>query len=246
MIQGWLADTVGLQNSFFLTAACELYVLWYALWGSRVTNPLPPETLRGRGGLRMEPQPVWQVGALLGEGPVWLPREQALRFVDIKGGRLHRLRARDRRQADPRSRRQPSFVLPAQDGGLLIGWRNELSCCKAIGLVRRSSGSTCLDITGPTTRPSIRSAVSGSGRWTMMRRSRRGRSIVSIAARSTGRRSARSSPMVRRSLPTGECSTMSIRANGRSGAFPSAARRSWTAARSSSGWRRTRAFPTGW
>nr|WP_223799785.1 sugar MFS transporter [Sphingomonas nostoxanthinifaciens] len=35
-VQGWLADTVGLQNSFLLTAACELYVLFYAVWGSRV------------------------------------------------------------------------------------------------------------------------------------------------------------------------------------------------------------------
>jgi MFS transporter, FHS family, L-fucose permease len=35
VVQGWLADLYGLQNSFFLTAACELYVLFYALWGSR-------------------------------------------------------------------------------------------------------------------------------------------------------------------------------------------------------------------
>jgi MFS transporter, FHS family, L-fucose permease len=35
VVQGWLADSFGLQNSFFLTAACELYVLWYALWGSK-------------------------------------------------------------------------------------------------------------------------------------------------------------------------------------------------------------------
>lgn len=35
VVQGWLADHFGLQNSFFLTAACELYVLFYALWGSR-------------------------------------------------------------------------------------------------------------------------------------------------------------------------------------------------------------------
>ncbi|RNF30711.1 major facilitator transporter [Massilia aurea] len=33
--QGWLADTVGLQLSFLLTAACELYVLFYAVWGAR-------------------------------------------------------------------------------------------------------------------------------------------------------------------------------------------------------------------
>lgn len=35
IVQGWLADTVGLQLSFLLTAACEVYVLYYALWGSR-------------------------------------------------------------------------------------------------------------------------------------------------------------------------------------------------------------------
>ncbi len=34
VVQGWLADRFGLQHSFLLTAACELYVLAYALWGS--------------------------------------------------------------------------------------------------------------------------------------------------------------------------------------------------------------------
>jgi len=38
VIQGWLADTYGLQQSFLLTAACELYVLFYALWGARVKS----------------------------------------------------------------------------------------------------------------------------------------------------------------------------------------------------------------
>jgi MFS transporter, FHS family, L-fucose permease len=35
IVQGWLADRFGLQRSFLLTAACELYVIFYALWGSR-------------------------------------------------------------------------------------------------------------------------------------------------------------------------------------------------------------------
>jgi FHS family L-fucose permease-like MFS transporter len=35
IVQGWLADRYGLQTSFFLTAACELYVLFYALWGCK-------------------------------------------------------------------------------------------------------------------------------------------------------------------------------------------------------------------
>lgn len=35
VVQGWLADSYGLQNSFWLTVACELYVLFYALWGCK-------------------------------------------------------------------------------------------------------------------------------------------------------------------------------------------------------------------
>jgi FHS family L-fucose permease-like MFS transporter len=44
IIQGWLADRYGLQHSFLLTAACELYVLWYGIWGSR-TVAAASETL---------------------------------------------------------------------------------------------------------------------------------------------------------------------------------------------------------
>ncbi len=45
VVQGWLADRFGLQNSFWLTVLCELYVLFYALWGSRPTAALPVEPL---------------------------------------------------------------------------------------------------------------------------------------------------------------------------------------------------------
>lgn len=44
VVQGWLADRYGLQWSFLLTAACELYVLFYALWGSRPTNAIQEPT----------------------------------------------------------------------------------------------------------------------------------------------------------------------------------------------------------
>jgi FHS family L-fucose permease-like MFS transporter len=42
VVQGWIADAYGLQTSFLLTAVCELYILFYALWGAKVTDPLPP------------------------------------------------------------------------------------------------------------------------------------------------------------------------------------------------------------
>jgi FHS family L-fucose permease-like MFS transporter len=35
IVQGVLADHIGLQRSFLLTAACEAYVLFYALWGAK-------------------------------------------------------------------------------------------------------------------------------------------------------------------------------------------------------------------
>ncbi|HJT41823.1 MAG TPA: sugar MFS transporter [Sphingobium sp.] len=45
VVQGWLADHFGLQTSFLLTALCELYILFYALWGSRPTHALPDQHL---------------------------------------------------------------------------------------------------------------------------------------------------------------------------------------------------------
>ena len=43
VVQGWLADIYGLQMSFLLTALCEVYVLFYAIWGSKATNAFPDE-----------------------------------------------------------------------------------------------------------------------------------------------------------------------------------------------------------
>ncbi len=44
ILQGKIADHFGLQISFLLPAACELYVLFYALWGSRPTAEAAPVT----------------------------------------------------------------------------------------------------------------------------------------------------------------------------------------------------------
>jgi len=45
VVQGRLADMFGLQASFLLTAVCELYVLFYALWGCKVTSAEPEQHL---------------------------------------------------------------------------------------------------------------------------------------------------------------------------------------------------------
>lgn len=45
IVQGWIADRYGLQTSFLLTAACEIYIIFYALWGSRPTHALPDQQI---------------------------------------------------------------------------------------------------------------------------------------------------------------------------------------------------------
>jgi len=44
-LQGVIADRVGLQLSFLLPAACYVYVLFYAVWGSKVTHAEPDEVV---------------------------------------------------------------------------------------------------------------------------------------------------------------------------------------------------------
>ncbi len=48
VVQGRLADMFGLQLSFLLTAVCELYVLFYAVWGCKVTSAEPEQHLTAR------------------------------------------------------------------------------------------------------------------------------------------------------------------------------------------------------
>jgi FHS family L-fucose permease-like MFS transporter len=45
VVNGKVADLFGIHWAFLLTAMCELYVLFYALWGSKPTHALPPEQL---------------------------------------------------------------------------------------------------------------------------------------------------------------------------------------------------------
>jgi MFS transporter, FHS family, L-fucose permease len=46
VVQGWLADRFGLQLSFLLTVACELYIVFYAFWGAKTGSVLPADGKR--------------------------------------------------------------------------------------------------------------------------------------------------------------------------------------------------------
>lgn len=68
-----------------------------------------------------EPVSVWDLHAPLGEGPVWVERDQALWFVDIKSHKIHRYDPAngDRKSWDAPA--QVSFVLPIESGGFAVG-----------------------------------------------------------------------------------------------------------------------------
>jgi D-xylonolactonase len=73
-----------------------------------------------------EPKDVWDIAAELGEGPVWVERDQALWFVDIKKHQVHRY---DGASGDKKSWTAPEqvgFVLPAERGGFIAGLQSGL------------------------------------------------------------------------------------------------------------------------
>ena len=69
---------------------------------------------------------VWDVAAELGEGPVWVERDRALWFTDIKRQKVHRLdpASGDRESWD--APEQIGFVLPARSGGFVAGLQSGL------------------------------------------------------------------------------------------------------------------------
>jgi len=73
-----------------------------------------------------EPTPVWELQAELGEGPVWVERDQALWFVDIKKQHIHRF---DPANGERRCFDAPEpvgFILPAEGGGFVAGLKSGL------------------------------------------------------------------------------------------------------------------------
>lgn len=73
-----------------------------------------------------QPSPIWELEAELGEGAVWVERDHALWFVDIKKHNIHRF---DPRTGDRRTfvaPEQVGFVFPAEGGGFVAGLQSGL------------------------------------------------------------------------------------------------------------------------
>src|SRR5690349_15551172 len=74
-----------------------------------------------------EPVSIWQLGAPLGEGPIWVERDEALWFVDIKSHKIHRYDPANGATRSWDAPGQVSFVLPAEKGGFVVGLQTGLS-----------------------------------------------------------------------------------------------------------------------
>jgi sugar lactone lactonase YvrE len=73
------------------------------------------------------PVSIWQLGAPLLEGPIWVERDQALWFVDIKSHKVHR---HDPASGATRSWDAPGqigFILPIASGGFVAGLQSGLA-----------------------------------------------------------------------------------------------------------------------
>lgn len=73
-----------------------------------------------------EPRVAWDVAAELGEGPVWVQRDNALWFVDIKTHQVHRYDPADASKTSWEAPEQVGFILPAERGGFVAGLQSGL------------------------------------------------------------------------------------------------------------------------
>ena len=73
-----------------------------------------------------EPKVVWKLEAELGEGPVWVERDRALWFVDIKTHQIHRYDPASDERRSWKAPEQVGFVFPAERGGFVAGLQSGL------------------------------------------------------------------------------------------------------------------------
>jgi sugar lactone lactonase YvrE len=76
--------------------------------------------------MALEAEHVCSASAELGEGPVWVPREAALWFVNIKGRQVHRYNPGSGELRGWLAPDQPGFLAPVRGGGFLAGLKTGL------------------------------------------------------------------------------------------------------------------------
>lgn len=72
------------------------------------------------------PECVWDLGAQLGEGPIWMASEQAVWFVDIKGRQIHRYHEPSGAKRSWTSPQEVGFIVPIAGGQFIAGLQSGL------------------------------------------------------------------------------------------------------------------------
>lgn len=70
---------------------------------------------------------LWQVGAELGEGPLWLAEEQRLYFVDVKKQQIYRCAADGGQRHSWHAPQQIGFIAPHSPGNFICGLQDGLA-----------------------------------------------------------------------------------------------------------------------
>ena len=73
-----------------------------------------------------KPKVAWNLAAELGEGPVWVERDRALWFVDIKKQQINRYDPASEAKRSWQAPEQVGFILPAERGGFVAGLQSGL------------------------------------------------------------------------------------------------------------------------
>jgi sugar lactone lactonase YvrE len=73
-----------------------------------------------------EPESLYSADAELGEGPVWMARDDAVWFVDIKGLRIHKYEVTTGAAWSWAAPAQPGFIAPLADGRWIAGLKTGL------------------------------------------------------------------------------------------------------------------------
>lgn len=73
-----------------------------------------------------DPALVWDVAAELGEGPIWVERDEALWFTDIKKQKIHRFVPATGGKRSWDAPEQVGFVVPVRTGGFVAGLQSGL------------------------------------------------------------------------------------------------------------------------
>jgi len=76
--------------------------------------------------MAVEPRVAWGLEAQLGEGPVWVERDHALWFVDIKKQLIHRFDPSSGAKKSWEAPQQVGFLFPAERGGFVAGLHSGL------------------------------------------------------------------------------------------------------------------------